>query len=67
MGKQMFNYQHLLYRVEEIWRSEKSDPELQRIKQSLEKGKSPRFVVHEDGTLRFQNHLCIPKNEELRK
>jgi len=24
-------------------------------------------VVDEDGTLRIQNHLCAPKNEELRK
>ena len=47
--------------------NQESDPELQRIKQNLEKGKSPKFVVHEDGTLRFQNRLCVPKNEELRK
>jgi len=31
--------------------SQESDPELQRIKQNLEKGKSPRFLVYEDGTL----------------
>ena len=47
--------------------NQESDPELQRIKQNLEKGKSPGFVVHEDGTLRFQNRLCVPKNGELRK
>ena len=37
--------------VEEIRVNQKSDPELQRIKRNLEKGKSPEFVVHEDGTL----------------
>jgi len=47
--------------------NQESDPELQWIKQHLEKGKSPRFAVHEDETLRFQNCLCITKNEELRK
>jgi len=42
-------------------------PERLRIKQNLEKGKSPGFVVHEDRTLWFQNQLCVPRNEELRK
>jgi len=37
--------------VEEIWMNQESDPKLQRIKQNLEKRKSPGFVVHEDGTL----------------
>ena len=53
--------------MEEIRLNQESDPELQRIKQNLEKGKSPGFVVHEDGTLRFQNRLCVPNNGELRK
>jgi len=47
--------------------NQESDRKLRRIKQNLEKGKSPGFVVHEDGTLRFQNRLCVPRNEELRK
>jgi len=53
--------------VKEIRVSQQSDPKLQRIRQSLEKGKSLGFVVHEDGTLRFQNCLCVARNEELRK
>jgi len=44
--------------------NQESDHKLQRIKQILEKGKSPGFVVHEDGTLRFQNCLCVPRNEK---
>jgi len=47
--------------------NQESDPELQRIKQNLEKGKSPGFVLHEDVTLRFQKSLCVRRNEELRK
>jgi len=53
--------------VDEIQVNQESDPKLQRIKENLEKEKSPGFVVYEDGTLRFQNHLCVHKNEELRK
>ena len=53
--------------VEEIQLSQESDPELQRVKQNLENGKSPGFVIHKAGTLQFQNRLCVPKNEGLRK
>jgi len=53
--------------LEKIRLNQESDPELQRIEQNLEKGKSPGFVMHEDRTLRFQSHLCVPKNEGLRK
>ena len=48
----------------EIRVNQESDPELQRIKQNLEKGKSPRFLVHEDGSQRSQNCLCEPRNKE---
>ena len=41
--------------VEEIRVNQESDPEVQRMKQNLEKGKSPGFVVYEDGTMRFQS------------
>ena len=44
--------------IEEIKLHQKDDVKLQRIRQNLERGKSPSFVVHEDGTLRFQNQLC---------
>ena len=39
---------------EEIRSHQEEDVKLQRIKQNLEKGKSPGFLVDEDGTLRFQ-------------
>ena len=44
-----------------------SDLELQKIKQNLGNRKSSGFTVHEDETLRFQNHLYVPKNVKLRK
>jgi len=49
--------------MEETQVNQESDTELQRIKQNLEKGKTPRFVLHEAGALQFQNHLCVPRNE----
>ena len=53
--------------VGEILVNQENDPELWAIKQNIEKGNSLGFVVHEDGTLRFQNRVCMPKNVELRK
>ena len=33
----------------------------------MENGKSPGFVIQEDGTLRFQGRLCVPNDEKLKK
>ena len=44
--------------IEEIKASQKEDAKLERIRRNLAPGKFPGFVVHEDGTLRFQNRLC---------
>ena len=46
--------------------NQEDDPELQRIKQNFKRG-SPRFVIDEDGILRFHIHLCVSKNVELGK
>ena len=53
--------------LEEIKSHQEEDAKLQRIKQNLERGKFPGFVVDEDGTLRFQNRLCVPDNSELKE
>ena len=47
--------------------NQENDPKLESIKPNLERGKSFRFVAHKDGTLRFQNRLCVPNAMELRK
>jgi len=31
------------------------------------KGESPGLVIHEDGSWRFQNRLCIPNKVELKR
>jgi len=40
---------------------------LKGFKQNLDKGKSPRFLIHEDGSLQFQNRLCVFNRVEKRK
>jgi len=30
-------------------------------------GNTPGFVIHKDGTLSFQNQVCIPVIEELKR
>ena len=43
------------------------DPQLDKIKMELLARKAPGFMIHEDGTLRFQNRVCVPAIEELKK
>jgi len=53
--------------LEEIKSHQKEDAKPQRIKQNLERGKFSGFVVDEDGTLRFQNRLCVPDHSDLKE
>jgi len=48
--------------IEEIRLNQETDPELQRIRQNLNKGKSLGFLIYDNGSLQFQNHLCVPNN-----
>ena len=40
---------------------------MDRIKTEVLTGKIPGFVIHDDGTLRFQNQVCVPTIEELKR
>jgi len=53
--------------LEEIKSHQGEDVILQRIKQNLEKGKSPGFLVDDNGKLKFQNQLCVPNLAELKE
>jgi len=53
--------------LEEIKSHQEEDVKLQRVKQNLERRKFSGFVVDENGTLRFQNRLCVPDNSELKE
>jgi len=53
--------------LEEIKFHQKEDDKLQRIRQNLEKGKAPGFMIKEDGTLRFQSRLCMPNKADSKE
>jgi len=53
--------------LEEIKFHQEEDVKLQRIKQDLDRGKFPGFVVDKEGTLRFQNRLCVPDNSDIKE
>jgi len=47
--------------------NQESDLEIERTKNNLERGKSLRFITHEDGTLQFQNDLYVPKKSKIKE
>ena len=53
--------------MEEIEVTQNDDTKLRGLRQNVVWGKSPGFVIHEDGTLRFQSRLCVPNKEELKR
>jgi len=46
--------------LEEIHIVEATDPQLERIREEILIGKTPGFMIHEDGTIRFHNQVCVP-------
>ena len=40
---------------------------MDRIKTEVSTGKAHGFVIHEDMMLRFQNRICVPTIEELKR
>ena len=53
--------------IEEIRLAQTTDPQLERIRGEILVGKAPGFVIHEDGTIRFHNCVCIPTAGALKK
>jgi len=53
--------------AEEIEVSQKDYTKLEKFRCNVAQGKSPGFIIHKFGTLRFQNRLCVPNNEELKR
>jgi len=53
--------------IEEIRVAQTTDPQLERIREEILVGKAPGFVIHEDGTIRFHNHVCVPAVEAPKK
>ena len=52
---------------DEIKEAQKGDLEMEKIMSDVKKGKSPGFVIQDDGTLRFQGRICVPNIEALKK
>jgi len=53
--------------IEEIRVAQATDPQLERIRKKILVRKAPGFVIHEDGTIRFHNWLCVSVVAELKK
>ena len=53
--------------LEKIKHGQKEDLELIRHKESVESGKKSDFSISADGVIRFQDRLCVPNEEALRK
>ena len=43
------------------------DPQFQKIKDEVEAGSQTEFRIHEDGTLRFGDRLCVPNDLEFKR
>jgi len=51
--------------IEEIKLDQKDDTKFEKIRQNIKK--IPEFIIHEDGTLRFQDQLCVYDRDELKR
>ena len=47
--------------------AQSQDANLVEIREEVVKGKKPKFNVCGDGTLRFGDRLCVPRDEDLKK
>jgi len=53
--------------IEEIRVAQATNPQLERIREEILVGKALGFVIHEDGTIRFLNWVCVLAVEALKK
>ena len=52
---------------ERIKAAQEDDDYLQKIRQEVENGTQVSFRVHEDGSVRFGDRICVPDNSGVRK
>ncbi|XP_074298135.1 uncharacterized protein LOC141628951 [Silene latifolia] len=55
---------------EEIRELQKADARIQKWRRTVEQAESgvdSRFVIHADGSLRFEGRSCVPDNDELKR
>jgi hypothetical protein len=53
--------------VKRIKVAQAGDPQLQKMKLMVESGASSEFCIHEDGSLRFGNRLCVPNDPDFKE
>jgi hypothetical protein len=53
--------------LEDIHIAQEKDEEINRIKERASEGRALGFGVAPDGLFRYQNRVCVPNNEEIRK
>ena len=52
--------------IERIKIAQSNDPQLQKIRDLINLGSQSKFCIHEDGSLRFGNQLCVPNDPDLK-
>ena len=50
---------------EQIKEAQKEDEEIQKLKTKIEESKVSEFRMDGQGTLWYQNRICVPEKEEL--
>jgi hypothetical protein len=53
--------------LEDIHIAQEKDEEINRIKKRASEGRALGFSVTPNGLFRYQNRVCVPNNEEIRK
>jgi hypothetical protein len=66
-GAQLANLRVQPTLVERIKVAQAGDPHLQKMKLMVESGAPSEFCIHEDGSLRFGNRLCVPNDPDLKE
>ena len=53
--------------IDEIKGAQEKDSNLHKIRATVEAGTEPKFKIHDDGSLRFENRVRVPNDEELKR
>ncbi|WVZ63291.1 LOW QUALITY PROTEIN: hypothetical protein U9M48_012933 [Paspalum notatum var. saurae] len=52
---------------QEIKKHQKTDEEIQEVREQIKVGKAPHFREDEQGTIWYKNRLCVPNVDSIRK
>ena len=64
---QLANLQVVPTLIDEIKAAQEKDSNLHKIRATVEAGTEAKFKIHDDGSLRFENRVCVPNDEELKR